>query len=399
MRIKREISHKKYKHTILACFISFAIQAILVNFAPLLFLTFQSTYDLTFAQVTSLITVNFVTQLIVDLISVKLAPKIGEKTCMLIAHGTIALGLMGLAIFPEIFPSPYVGLLTASMLYAIGGGFIEVLGSPIVESLQTETNDGVMSLLHSFYCWGHVFVVLASTAFFVIFGIENWKILAFIWASVPILNGIYFAWVPIKPIDGEHTLSVKKLAKNRFFWILLVIMICAGASEQAMSQWASTFAEAGLGVSKTMGDLAGPCLFAVAMGISRVFYGKMSEKIPLTKFMIGSGILCIISFLVVAFSPSPFLAFLACAVCGLSVGIMWPGTISIGASKIPTGGTAMFAFFALAGDIGCSAGPTVVGLIFDATEKLQNGFAVALIFPLVLIVGILICQKHRKMLS
>ncbi len=383
-----------YAHTIRAAFISFIIQAILVNFAPLLFLTFQSSYALSYAQLTTLITANFVTQLLVDLLSVKYAQKIGTKNCMLIAHGVIAAGFFGLAIFPECFPTPYAGLLVAVVLYAIGGGLIEVLGSPIVEACPSAHKAATMSLLHSFYCWGHVFTVLASTLFFVLVGIEHWKILACIWGLVPLCNGIYFCFVPMMELEGEHTLSVKALAKNKLFWVLLLLMVCAGAAEQSMSQWASTFAEEGLGVSKTIGDLAGPCLFAICMGVARAFYGKFGHRLNLAKFMVASGALCMLSYLVVAFSPLPIFAFVASAVCGFAVGIMWPGTVSIGAEKIPTGGTAMFAFFALAGDVGCAAGPTTVGLAFGISDQLQTGFAVALIFPALLIIGVLICKRY-----
>ncbi len=388
-----------YAHTIRASFISFIIQAILVNFLPLLFLTLQSQYGLSVSALTVLITANFITQLLVDLISVKYASKLGAKNCMLLAHAAITIGFFGLALFPPLSMalcgSAYWGLLVAVICYAIGGGLIEVVGSPIVEACPSQHKAATMSLLHSCYCWGHVFVVLASTAFFVLFGIAHWNILACIWALVALCNGIYFYHVPVMELEGEHTLSVASLAKNKLFWVLLVLMICAGAAEQSMSQWASTFAEEGLGVSKTIGDLAGPCLFAITMGVSRVFYGKFGDKIDLSKFMIGSGVLCVASYLVVAFSPSSAIAFLAVAVCGFSVGIMWPGTVSIGAAKIPTGGTAMFAFFALAGDVGCAAGPTTTGLIYQISGRLQVGFTVALVFPILLIIGILFCKKYN----
>ncbi len=386
-----------YRHTIRASFISFIIQAILVNFLPLLFLTLQSQYGLRVSQLTFLISANFVTQLLVDLILVKYAAKIGAKNCMLLAHAVITLGFLGLAFLPpltaQLFSSAYIGLVISVMLYAIGGGLIEVVGSPIVESCPSQHKAATMSLLHSFYCWGHVFVVVASTAFFVVFGVAQWHILACVWALVALCNGIYFAFVPVQELEGEHTLSVANLLRNKLFWVLLILMVCAGAAEQSVSQWASTFAEEGLGVSKTIGDLAGPCLFAITMGIARVFYGKFGAKIDLTKFMVGSGVLCVISYLVVAFSPSPFIAFLAVAVCGFAVGIMWPGTVSIGAEKIPAGGAAMFAFFALAGDVGCTAGPTTAGLVYQASGQLQLGFAAALIFPILLICGILYCRR------
>ncbi len=387
---------KKYKHTIRACFICLVVQALLINFAPLLFLTFQDSYDLSFTDLSLIISANFITQIIVDILSIKFIDVIGQKRSMILAHGFVAVGFIGLTIFPEVFPTPLIGLLAATICYAMGGGVFEVLASPIMEACPSDHKAGAMSLLHSFYCWGQVGVVLLSTLFFLVFGIENWKILAIIWSLLPITNGIYFALSPTVKIEHDNKLSFAKLLGNKLFWVLLLIMICAGASELAMSQWASAFAEEGLGTSKLISDIAGPCLFAVFMGISRTFYGRMSKKINLTTFMIGSGILCLLSYLVVSISTLPILSFVACSVCGLSVGIMWPGTISIGAKRIPTGGTAMFAMFAFAGDIGCSIGPTVVGTVFENTDRLQLGFLAVIIFPILLMLGVLFAKHYHK---
>ncbi len=386
---------KGYNHTIRACFVAFIIQAALINFAPLLFLTFQDTYHLSFADISIIISANFITQIVVDIISIKTLDIIGARRSMVLAHIFVSVGFVGLAVFPEVFPSPFVGILIATMCYAVGGGIFEVMGSPIVESCPSDHKAGAMSLLHSFYCWGQVFVVLTSTIFFLVVGIENWRVLSVIWAILPIVNGIYFCFVPIAPVDHDSKLSFRSLLKNRLFWVLLLIMVCAGASEQAMSQWASAFAEEGLGTSKLIADIAGPCLFAIFMGISRTFYGKMSKKINLTSFMVGSGILCLVSYLVVSLSVVPFISFIASAFCGLSVGIMWPGTISIGAKRIPTGGTAMFAMFAFAGDIGCSLGPGVVGAVFENTDRLQTGFFAVIIFPILLVLGVLFARYYH----
>lgn len=379
---------QSYEHTIYASYIGYITQAIVNNFAPLLFLTFASDFGLSLDQITLITTVNFLVQLCVDFISAKVVDRIGYRPCLMFAHGAAALGLLGLAVLPSILP-PYAGIMISVVFYAIGGGLIEVLISPVVEACPTEKKEAAMSLLHSFYCWGHVFVVLASTGFFALFGIGSWRVMACLWALVPLANIAYFALVPIYPIVAEKgkQLSIGGLFKQKAFWLLLVLMVCAGASEQAMSQWASAFAESGLHISKTMGDLAGPCAFATLMGLSRLLYGKFSDRLPLRKFMMGSAALCIACYVVAAFSQSPMLALIGCALCGFSVGIFWPGTFSMGAVAMPAGGTAMYALMALAGDLGCSSGPTVVGLVASSTS-LQTGLTVAMVFPLVMLLGL-----------
>ncbi len=388
----------KYQKTIYACFLGYIVQAIVNNFVPLLFLTFESAYNIPLSKITLLITFNFGIQLLVDLLSVGFVDKIGYRVCAVAAHIFSALGLLGLSVLPEILPDAYIGLLISVTIYALGGGLLEVLVSPIVESCPSKNKEKTMSLLHSFYCWGHVGVVLFSTLFFKIFGIDNWKILTCIWIIIPLANAFLFTRVPLAPLvkDGETGLSMPALFKNRIFWLLMLMMLCAGASEQAVSQWASTFAERGLGVGKTIGDLAGPMIFAILMGSARAFYGKFGDRINLDKFMIGSGVLCIASYLCISLSPSPFLSLVGCGVCGLSVGIMWPGSFSKASAAIRNGGTAMFALLALAGDLGCSGGPSLVGYISSiASDNLKKGILAAIIFPFLLIVGILLLKKPK----
>lgn len=388
-----------YKHTVYACFTGYVVQAIVNNFIPLLFLTFQSTYKISLSQITFLVTFNFGLQLLTDLAAAGFIDKIGYKTSVIIAHIFSATGLIGLTILPDIMPTPLMGLMTAVIIYAIGGGLLEVLISPIVEACPTDNKEKAMSLLHSFYCWGHVGVVLLSTIFFSLFGIHNWKFLALVWAFIPILNGIFFSRVPVTHLlsPDEKGLTLRELFCRKIFWVMMVLMICAGACEQAVSQWASAFAEKGLNVSKTIGDLAGPMLFAIMMGISRVIYGKYGEKIKLEKFMYLSGFLCLISYLIISLSSSAVLGLIGCGLCGLSVGILWPGTFSIAAARIRTGGTAMFALFALAGDAGCSIGPTLVGIasgIFD--NNLRAGILCAIIFPVLLLFFLTIFIRRQK---
>ena len=390
-----------YEHTIYASYIGYITQAIVNNFVPLLFLTFASDYELTLDKITLITTVNFAVQLLVDFVSAKYIDIIGYRRAVIIAHVTAALGLIGLAVFPTLLGNAYVGIMISVVLYAIGGGIIEVLISPIVEACPTKKKEAAMSLLHSFYCWGHVAVVLLSTAFFHFFGVENWKIMACVWAVVPIFNILYFSLVPIYPIAAEHeTLSIKGLLKQKVFWLIIVLMICAGASEQAVSQWVSTFAESALQVSKTVGDLSGTCEFAVCMGLARALYGKYSDYIPLKKMMMGSAVLCIACYLASILSGNPYVGLAACAISGFSVGIFWPGTFSIAAMKLPAGGTAMYAFMALAGDVGCSSGPSVVGFVANASDgNLKAGLSVAILFPIVMLLGIAFIRMKKHTVS
>lgn len=390
---------KNYKKTLIACYLGFITQAISANFAPLLFLMFKDTYGISFEMIALVPMIFYLTQLLVDLVAVKFADIIGYRTCVVASQVVSAAGLLLMAFLPDILPNPFIGILISVVLYAIGSGLIEVLLSPIVEACPFENKAGVMSLLHSFYCWGAVGVVLGSTLFFAIFGMAYWQILTVIWAVVPLLNIFNFLSCPIERLveDGEG-LRIGQLLRLPLFLLMIVLMICVGASEATMTQWASAFTESALGVSKTVGDLAGPCLFAVFMGLSRMFYGNKSEKLDLTKVMLRCGLLCVVCYLLAALSPIPIIGLIGCALCGLSVGIMWPGTISISSQKCPKGGTAMFAFLALAGDLGAAVGPTMVGGIADtAGGDLKTGLLFATLFPIVMIIGlILLIKKFRR---
>lgn len=385
-----------YQLTMYACFIGYIVQAIVNNFLPLLFVTFQKTYSIPLTQITLLITLNFGIQLVIDMLSTGFVDKIGYRASAIIAHVCSAAGLVLLTVLPEAFPDPFAGILIAVFIYAIGGGLIEVLISPILEACPTDNKEKAMSLLHSFYCWGHVGVVLISTLFFTLFGIENWKILAVCWAVVPAVNIILFAKAPIYSLheEGETGLTLKQLFTRKVFWVMMLMMLCAGASEQAMSQWASTFAEQGLGVSKTIGDLAGPMSFAALMGLSRLLYGKFGDKLDLDKFMRMSCLLCIAAYLCISLVPLPAVGLVGCAVCGFSVGIMWPGTFSKASAAVKGGGTALFAMLALAGDVGCSGGPTLAGFISGCFNgELRAGILAAIVFPVLLLIGIQLAKK------
>lgn len=386
-----------YRHTQYASYLGYVTQAIVNNLLPLLLVVFQEQFQVSLELITLLISTNFCIQLAVDFLAARVADRIGYRLCIVSAHLFSAAGLIGLAVFPHLLPSPYLGLLTAVFFYAIGGGLIEVLISPIVEACPTENKASVMSLLHSFYCWGTVGVIIVSTIFLSIFGKENWHILVCLWAVLPTVNAIFFTRVPIAKLTEEaETMSLRELLSERLFWIFVILMIASGASEQAMSQWASSFAEKGLGVSKAIGDLAGPCLFSVLMGCSRVFYAKFSERINLLHYMIASGILCIAAYLLSALSSNAVWGLVGCGLCGLSVGILWPGVFSTALARCRRGGTAMFAYLALAGDLGCAGGPAVVGTVAGFfQDQLRFGLLAALIFPIALITGCLFLQKRK----
>lgn len=384
-----------YKKTLTACYLGFITQAISANFAPLLFLTFHRTYNIPFGKIAFISTIFFFTQLLIDLFCAKFVDKIGYRKSVVVSELLSAVGLISLAFLPDFIRNPYTGIIISVIIYAIGSGLIEVLVSPIVEACPFDNKDSVMSLLHSFYCWGSVGVILLSTAFFTIFGINNWHILACIWALLPLYNIYNFMTCPIEHLTDEgEGLGIKRLFNIPMFWVAIILMVCSGASELSMSQWASAYVESALGIPKSIGDIAGPCLFSVAMGISRLFYGKYGEKIDLMKFMIFSGILCLICYLLTSLGTSPALGLIGCILCGFSVGIMWPGTISITSVKIPLGGTSMFALLAMAGDMGGSIGPYIIGYVTQtANNNLKAGMLAACIFPIVLVISI--CMLSR----
>ena len=389
---------KNYRKTLTACYLAFITQAICANFAPLLFLRFHTNYGISLGQIALIPTAFFLTQLLVDVFCAKFVDAIGYRRSIVISEIASGLGLAGLAVIPDLFRDPFIGIMICVVIYAIGSGLIEVLASPIVEACPFEHKDAVMSLLHSFYCWGSVGVILLSTVFFSVFGIEHWKILACIWALIPLYNIWNFATCPIERLTEEGKgMTIRTLFKTPLFWLAIILMVCAGASELSMAQWASAFTEAALGFSKTVGDLVGPCLFAVTMGICRVIYGKYGAKMNLIWFMIGSGVLCLCCYLLASLSASPVLGLIGCVFCGFSVGIMWPGTISITSPRIPQGGTALFALLAMAGDLGGAFGPSLVGTVTQqAGDNLRIGTLFGSIFPVILIIVLLLLNRQTK---
>ena len=387
-----------YKKTLTACYLGFVTQAITANFAPLLFITFHRSYGIPLGKIALISTVFFFTQLIVDVVCAKFVDGIGYRTCVVASEVASALGLISLAVLPSLLTDPFVGIILSVIIYAVGSGLIEVLVSPIVEACPFDNKESVMSLLHSFYCWGSVGVIVLSTAFFAVFGTEHWKWLSCLWALVPFYNIFNFISCPIEHLTEEgEGMSIRALIKTPQFLLGVLLMICAGASELSMAQWASAFAETALDLTKTMGDLVGPCLFAVMMGVSRLIYGKYGDRLDLKRYMIGSGALCLICYLLASLSHNPFVSLAGCIVCGFSVGIMWPGTISMLSKILPLGGTAMFALLAMAGDIGGAVGPGIVGNVTQRmNDNLQAGMLAGVVFPAVLIISVVIINSHES---
>ena len=387
-----------YQKTKVACYLGFVTQAISANFAPLLFLKFHNDYDISLGNIALISTFFFFTQLLVDLFCAKFVDQIGYRVCIVTSEICAAAGLVGLAFLPDLLPNPFIGIITSVIIYAVGSGLIEVLCSPIIEACPFKNKEATMSLLHSFYCWGAAATILISSLFFFLFGMNSWKWLAVMWALIPAINIYNFATCPIEHLVNDgNGMGVRQLFRTPVVWLAICLMICSGASELAMAQWASAYAEAALGLSKTFGDLIGPCMFAITMGISRLIFGKYGEKMDLMKFMTGSGILCVICYLLTALSSNPVIGLTGCIVCGFSVGIMWPGTISITSKKMPAGGTAMFALLAMAGDLGGSIGPGIVGYVTQNSDNnIRVGMGIGLIFPLVLLIMLFILCKGKK---
>ena len=388
---------KSYKTTKIACFIGFVVQAIINNFLPLLFIIFNTRYNLNYEQLGRLLFVNFFVQLIVDALTPALVKRIGYRGAAIACHGLAAAGLFMLGVLPLVFSNQIYACLVASIIvYASGSGIIEVCISPMVELLPGDKKGADMAFTHSFYCWGQAFTVLVSTLLIFLIGQQHWHFIPMFWAIIPLLNMINFMRVPvIEQPDDPISKTANTLFKNRDFWIFAVIMICAGASEITMAEWASLFAQKALGVSKTVGDLLGPCAFAVCMGSGRVIFGLLDGKFNPQKALILNNILCVLCYVGVAVCNIPALSLIACALCGFSVSLSWPGTYSMAARHFPTGGTLMFSILALCGDLGCSIGPWLMGIVANSTT-LETGFLVCSVFPAFMVLTAPLLRKENS---
>ncbi|MDE5910788.1 MAG: MFS transporter [Clostridia bacterium] len=385
---------KNYKHTFNSCCVASAIQAIEINLPPLLFVCFQDEFSISLTGLTALITLTFIVQLLMDALSAKIMDKIGYRTTMIISHAFVAMGAALMGILPYLI-SPYTGLIIAIIIMAMGGGMLEVITSPIVEAIPNQKG-GKLSLLHSFYSFGYLSIVLVTVLYFTVFDRTQWRFLMFCFAIIPIINAIFFCFVPCSSLNEQRgeSIGLKGLIKNKMFLLFLILILCAGAMEQAISQWVSYFAEKGLNLNKAMGDLVGPFSFALLMGLGRLFYGLFGYKIHIKRILPIAGAGCLICYIIAVASNSPLLCLIACALCGLCVSITWPGTLDAASKNIPQGGTAMFALLALGGDIGCTLGPSIVGYVSDASAfGLKGGITTASIFALIFVIASFVLLK------
>lgn len=403
-----------YKHTTLACYIGYITQAIGINFMPILFTIFKEEFSLSYSELGSLVVINFVTQILTDIFSTKYVDRLGFRRTSIPCQLLCFLGLMLLCILPSVMANSFLALAIATIVYAVGGGMVEVIISPIIDSMPSDDSTGAMSLLHSFYCWGQLGIVLLTTLAIKLCGNDVWRPLALILSLIPLINMLLFIKVPLPETENETRTPIKALISNKAFLAAMILMVGAGAAEQVIAQWSSLFAQTGLGVDKTLGDILGPSLFAVFMIIGRTYFGVMGERLDLRRSLLYSSVLCIFCYIVTALSASPLLALAGCALTGLSVSLMWPGMLSLASSKFPHGGAAMFGVLAIFGDLGCSIGPMLTGFISDFAQKLpvlseisQTSFLTAeqislkagifsgIIFPVIMIPGLIILKEKK----
>ena len=385
-----------YKHTVFTCYLANIGAAAANNLASLLFIIFQNEFGLSSIQLATVISVNFMTQIVVDFLGAKYADKLGYRRTVLLSASLLTLGLLSLGVFPLLMPdNMFTALCMSAVIYAIGSGLGEVILSPIIEALPGDAKESAMSIMHSFYCWGHVCVVVLSTLYFQVFGTDHWQILPMIWAIVPLTTVFLFSVTPIRSLNEDKvSLPLRKLFTVKIFWLFMLLMLCGGAAELAMAQWSSLFAESALGVSKTVGNLLGPCFFAVMMGSARALYGKYSEKLPLISAIIVCSFITCAGYLMVSLIPNPYVALIGCGIIGFGVGIFWPGTLSVASKAIPTGGAGMFAILALFGDFGCSVGPQLAAVVSEAFDNnLKIGMLACTLFPLVILISTLVYVK------
>lgn len=409
----------QYKKTLYACYLGFITQAINNNLAPLFFVVFHEKFGLSFEMLGRLVVLNFGTQILADVLAVKYVDRIGYRAAAFIAHALCGLGLISLGVLPLIMSNTFAALTISVVIAAVGGGIIEVIVSPMTESLPTPEKAATMSLLHSFYCWGQMGVVILTTICVWIFGAEIWYLIPIVWSLIPLYTAIKFLRVPIYSLVPKgQELSIMELLRSPLFGTALLLMLAAGASEHTMTQWSSLFAEVGLGVPKLVGDLVGPALFAFFMGVGRTVYGVWGKRMNLRKVLLGGSVLCILCYATAVFSNIPLLALLGAAVCGLSVSLMWPGTYSLTSVRFPRGGTAMFGILAIFGDIGASVGPWLAGLVSDVSQRtsfvqnlsqaqglgleqvgLRIGLLMGIIFPVLMIVGLKLLPSETSSMT
>lgn len=390
-----------YKSTIRACYIGNLVGALVTNLSPLLFVILMGSYNLSFEQVGRLVLINFFTQIIADLAFSKPVDTYGVRPFITLGHALVFIGFVMFAFSPRLFPhSPYTGLMLATVVFSCGGGLLELLLSAIVQAVPSDAKAAAMSLLHSFYAWGFIVVVVLTFLMLKLFGSANWPWLFLIWSLVPLFNFFNFLRVPLPPqVPDEHRTSTRVLASTPFFIFVVLGIALGGAAEVSMSQWTSAYAETTLGLSKQTGDLLGLCLFAGLLGLGRVLYGTYGKRFDIWRVMFLGSLFAAGCYLVAALSQHPIVSLVACAFCGLGVALLWPGSVTNAAHRFPFAGASMFAILAAGGDTGAAVGPWLLGLIADQIptdfplSPLRVGMVIGTLFPLAM-AGCLLIQRH-----
>ena len=361
---------QSYKSTIAACYIGSFVQAIIVNTTPILFIPLREQFGLTFQQMGLLVLINFISQVGCDILFSNAIDKYGFRRFVVAAHGLAVVGLVLFAASPLLFDRPFAGFVTATIIFSGSGGLLELLLSPIVNAIPTDEKAGAMSVLHSFYSWGQAAVILLTTVLLFVFGRAWWQWIILIWTLVPLFNFFFLMRVPFAPnVPEEQRQGMDKILLKPFFIAALATILCGAAAELCISQWASAYLEEAMRLPKVVGDVGGVCLFAVMMGVGRLFYGMYGKKINVSLMMLIGTVGAAACYITVALSGTAVLSLLACGLCGLCVSLLWPGTLVVASEHYPLAGAWMFAILA-AGDIGASAGPWLMGVVAEQAHRL-----------------------------
>lgn len=368
------IMKKEFRLTLMAARMGFFTQALVNNLAPVFFVLFRVLYGFSYLQVGILAALNFTLQLFADITSPNLISRFGYRKCAMTAQALCAVGLILMPGLCILTGGVYISFIIPVLIYSYGAGMIEVLASPIVEAIPDLPENTKMSMLHSFYSWGQMTCVALTTLALHFIGYERWFLIPVLWSAIPIFGIILFSRARLDMADMAEKESEKGgRLFCRSFVLMLIIMTCAGASEIAMSEWSSLFAEEALGVSKVAGDLFGPCMFALFMGMGRMCHAKFGERLNLSRLIKACSLLCVICYVGAALLRPAAASLIFCALTGLSVSLMWPGALSLAAAR-NNGGARMYGLLAAFGDIGCIIGPVVTSSVSefaDGNERIR----------------------------
>lgn len=367
------LTAKSYQLTTISCFVGIFCQAVSSNITAILFIPLMTLYGLSYVHLGLLVGINFTTQVLVDIIASRLVDRYGFRVFVLPSDILAVIGLVLFGLTPVLFDNILTGLVFSTIIFSASCGLQEVMLSPIVNAIPHNDKGPAMALMHSFYAWGQVATIIITTLFLFFFGIENWQVIVFLWALVPLVNFFMFLAAPFPGVIHENQrMTMRDLILKPFYLVALLAIMGGAATELVMNQWSSTFSEKVLELPKVTGDILGMCGFAVFLGLGRVLYGRYGSKINMNNVLVGSAAAAVVCYIAVAISPLPAISLAACAVCGLAASLLWPGTLVITAEKYPLAGAWIFAILAAAGDIGAASGPFAAGVITDLTRQMPS---------------------------